>query len=104
MKPDPSFLVCWLLVLVLSALTACSPAVTETCFSPLPVSNRYATLHFDDKNNVKNEYTTVEPEEVLKEELSALKKVGDWDDGHQQKETASSRRSPPISDYHQQAG
>ncbi|VAW36448.1 Membrane-bound lytic murein transglycosylase D [hydrothermal vent metagenome] len=92
MKPAPSFLVCWLLVLALSALTACSPAVTETRFSPLPVSNRYATLHFDDKNNVKIEYTTVEPEEVLKEELSALKKVGDWDDGHQQKETADSRK------------
>ncbi len=57
----------------------------------MPVSDRYATLHFDDNNNVKIEYTTVEPEAVLKEELSALKKVGDWDDGHQQKKTVGSR-------------
>ncbi len=92
MKSAPSFSFCWLLVLALSALTACSPAVTKTCFSPIPVSDRYATLHFDDQNNVKIEYTTVEPEEVLKEELSALKKVGEWEDGHQQKETAGSRK------------
>ncbi len=93
MKTDPSFLVCWLFILVLSALTACSPVVTKTCFAPLPDNNRYATLRFDDQNNVKTEYSTVEPEEVLKEELAALKKVGDWEDGPQQKKTAGARKS-----------
>ena len=66
-----------LLCLLLAAASACSPlGATKTACTPGTTQP-----DIDSATDENNQYVTVEPEEVLEDELAALDKLGEWDDG-----------------------
>ncbi len=66
-----------LFTLLLATVTACSPlGSTQTASSP-----RTMQPDIDSSTDEDNQYVTVEPEEVLEDELAALNQLGDWEDG-----------------------
>lgn len=64
--------------------SGCAP-VNETTFAPLE-SDLYANVNFDNARNMIIQYSENEPEKVLEEELSALGKIGKWEESPQQVE------------------
>ena len=69
-------------ILLILILSGCAP-VNETTFTPLE-SDLYANINFDNAHNMVIQYSENEPEKVLEEELSALDKIGKWEETPQQ--------------------
>jgi len=93
MKTDPSLPACWLLIVMLSAISACTTPINKTTdLIPQP-DELYATLQFDDDKNINVKYSAAEPEEVLQKELSALNQTGNWDDGTQEQSIAAPHKT-----------
>jgi membrane-bound lytic murein transglycosylase D len=67
--------------ILLAFLSGCAPT-REVTYRSLD-SNLYANINFDHRKNIVIEYSENEPEAVLEEELSALDKVGKWDNVQQ---------------------
>lgn len=65
-------------VLLTALLTSCSP-LSETASIGLE-TDRYGTPDIDNKKHPAVQYTENEPEQALEEELSALDKVGKWEE------------------------
>jgi membrane-bound lytic murein transglycosylase D len=65
-------------VLLAAVLSGCSP-LTETASFQLE-TDQHAAADFDSKNRAAVQYTENEPEKTLDEELSALDKVGKWEE------------------------
>ncbi len=79
--PKPAITILLLLSIVVLLLSGCAPTheVTYKRFD----SDLYANINFDPRKNVVIEYSENEPEVALEEELSALDKVGDWENTNQ---------------------
>ena len=73
-------------IFLIVVLSGCAP-VSETTFTPLQ-SDLYANINFDNANNMVIQYSENEPEKVLEEELSALDKVGKWEENPKEIEPA----------------
>jgi membrane-bound lytic murein transglycosylase D len=63
---------------LLASLSACAPT-QEVKYRPLP-TDLYANDNFDPKQEIIIQYTENEPEAALEEELSALDKIGEWEE------------------------
>ncbi len=63
-------------------LSGCAPTY-KTTYHRVD-SDLYATLNFNSSRNIVIQYTDNEPEEALEEELSALDKVGAWEEIHEE--------------------
>ena len=77
----PAITISLLTAILLSFLSGCAPT-NEITYRPLD-TNLYANLNFDHRKNVVIQYSENEPEAALEEELSALDKVGEWEEAPQ---------------------
>lgn len=80
----PLILTTSLLAILFSCLSGCAPTnkVTYKRFD----SGLFANVNFDPRKNIVIQYSENEPEAALEEELSALDKVGKWEDPKQSQE------------------
>lgn len=77
-----------LLCLLLFAATGCSPLGRNTIATAPGVME----ADIDSATDEDSQYVTVEPEEVLEDELAALNQLGDWEDGSKVQES----RAPEV--------
>lgn len=78
-------------------LTGCAPTY-ETTYQRLDY-DLYAKVQFDPRKNIVIQYTENEPEEALEEELSALDKVGKWEESPQPEEQLPEITEEVIYDF-----
>ncbi|HEB51442.1 MAG TPA: LysM peptidoglycan-binding domain-containing protein [Desulfobulbus sp.] len=85
-KPGPAGWITFsFLCLLLAAATGCSPlGATKTACVP-----GVTQPDIDSSTDEDNQYVTVEPEEVLEDELAALNQLGDWEDGSRLQEAGA---------------
>ncbi len=77
-----------LLCLLLFAATGCSPLGRNT----IATAPGAMEADIDSATDEDSQYVTVEPEEVLEDELAALNQLGDWEDGSKVQES----RAPEV--------
>ncbi|MFP7753467.1 LysM peptidoglycan-binding domain-containing protein [Thermodesulfobacteriota bacterium B35] len=77
-----------LLCLLLFAATGCSPLGRNT----IATAPGAMEADIDSTTDEDSQYVTVEPEEVLEDELAALNQLGDWEDGSKVQES----RAPEV--------